>query len=120
MAKQKRLSPNQLSDIKADFAGLKSIAAYKPVNNDFEVSAIQVVEDSLEDLIMQEAQAIAHLADLRDQIAVKGTEFIQKMKGAAQQIIAQFGDDSAEIQTLGRKRSSERALGRPSRAKKPA
>lgn len=113
MAKNKRLSPNQLAEIKASFAGLKSIDGYAPVNADFAVAAIQPIEAAIDTLTEQESQMLAQLADLRDRIADNGAEFSQKMKGAAQQIIAQFGDDSAEIQALGRKRVSERATRKP-------
>lgn len=113
MAKNKRLSPNQLAELKASFAGLKGVEGYAPVNADFAAAAIEPIETAIETLTAQEAQLLAHLAELRDQIADNGAEFQQKMKGAAQQVIAQFGDDSAEIQALGRKRTSDRAARRP-------
>ncbi|MDQ2746069.1 MAG: hypothetical protein M3T96_02275 [Acidobacteriota bacterium] len=116
MPKNKRLSPNKLAAVKADFEGLKSISDYKPIKSDFEVTQIQPVADSIDNLLEQEAQILAQLGDIRDQLADKGTMFFQKMKGAAQQVIAQYGDDSAEIQKLGRIRSSERST---RRTKKP-
>lgn len=109
MAKKTRLSPNKLAEVKASFAGLKSITNYVPVKSEFKVSEIEPVEAAIDDLTAQEAQLLAQLGDVRDRLADKGTEFTQKMKGAGQQVIAQFGDDSAEIQMLGRKRTSERA-----------
>lgn len=108
----KRLSPNQLAEIKSNFAGLKQITDYAPVKDEYKVSEIEPIETALDNLLTQEAQLIAQLADVRDQIAEKGGEFSQKMTGAAQQVIAQFGDDSAEIQSLGRKRKSDRISGR--------
>ena len=117
MAKKTRLSPNKLAEIKSSFAGLKTIADYKPVKTEFEVSAVQPVETAIDDLTLQEAQILAQLGDVRDQLADKGFEFTQKMKGAAQQVTAQYGDDSAEIQKLGRKRTSEKATRKPNAAK---
>ena len=35
MARKKRLSPNQLADLKDDFAGLKTIQDYAPAKNEF-------------------------------------------------------------------------------------
>ncbi len=116
MAKKARLSPNQLAEVKASFEGLKSIGNYAPVKAEFRISEIEPVEAAIDDLTAQEAQLLAQLGGVRDQLADRGTEFSQKMKGAAQQVIAQFGDDSAEIQKLGRKRTSERA---PRKTKKP-
>lgn len=117
MAVRRRLSPNNLAEMKASFAGLKSIASYKPVKPDFAVDSIQRVETAIDDLTAQESQLAVQLAEVRDQLADRGTEFTQKMKGAAQQVIAQFGDDSMEIQALGRKRTSERAPNRPKTVK---
>ncbi len=116
MARKIKLSPNKLAEVKSSFAGLKSISGYKSAKPEFEVSLIQAVETAVDDLTLQEAQLAAQLSDVRDQLADKGKEFTQKMKGAAQQVIAQYGDDSAEIQMLGRKRTSERATRQP---KKP-
>ena len=113
MAKNTRLSPNKLAEVKASFAGLKGISGYAPVKDEFKVSEIQPIETAIDDLTAQETQLLVQLGDVRDQLAAKGTEFVQKMKGAGQQVIAQFSDDSSEIQALGRKRSSERSTRRP-------
>jgi ribosomal 50S subunit-associated protein YjgA (DUF615 family) len=98
--------------LKRDFAGLKSIADYAPIKKEFEVVQIQPIEDALDTLLTEEAQLEAQLAALRDRIADKGYDLVQKMNGAAQQIIAQYGDDSPELQAIGRKRKSDRAVGR--------
>ena len=118
MAKKKRLSPNKLAEIKSNFAGLKSIPDYAPAKAEYRVAEIQPIEDAIDELTEQESQILAQLGAVRDQLADRGYEFTQKIKGAAQQIIGQFGDDSPEIQKLGRKRSSERAAPRP-RQNKP-
>ncbi len=117
MARKDKLSPNQLAELKSGFAGLKGVAGYAPVKAEFSVATIQPIETAIDALTTQEAQLSAQLADVRDQLADKGAEFTQKMKGARQQSIAQFGDDSAEIQALGRKRSSERATRKPKSVK---
>ena len=111
MAKNQRLSPNALAELKGEFTNLKNMADYAPFKDEHKVAAIQTVETALDSLIIEEAQAIAKLAALRDSIAESGTEFAQKMKGARQQVIAQFGEDSAEVQALGLKRASDRQTG---------
>lgn len=116
MPKSKRLSPNQLAEVKASFEGLKTIADYAPMKSEFAVNAIQPTADALDNLLEQEAQMLAQLGALRDRIADTGTGFFQQIKGAAQQVTAQFGDDSPEIQKMGRIRSSERAT---RKSKKP-
>lgn len=115
MARRKRLSPNQLAELKRNFAGLKSITNYAPIKEEYKIAQIQPIEDELDSLLVEEAQMEAQLANLRDRIADKGGELVQKMNGAAQQVIAQFGDDSEELQAIGRVRKSDRATGRRTR-----
>lgn len=112
MAKKKRLSPNKLATEKSYFANLKAIPEYHPMRGEYSVASIQTVEDEIGALLEQESQMVANLATLRDSIAEKGTLFVEKMDGAAVQIAAQFGEDSSEYQSLGRKRKSERRTGR--------
>jgi hypothetical protein len=64
-------------------------------------------------LLEQEAQLMVQVEDVRDQIADKGKELAKKMVGVGQQVVAQFGDDSPEVQAIGRIRSSERAGRKP-------
>lgn len=113
MAKKKRLSPNQKAELKNDLAGLKAITTYNPTKDEFKTAVIETVDNELETLDDEIAQAEAHLADLRNQAADKGKEYIKKMKGARQQIIAQFGDDSPEYEAVGGTRTSNRKLPRP-------
>ena len=119
MARKSRLSPNQLAELKASFAGLKTISGYAPVKAEFKVSEITLVETAIDTLTEQELRLLTQIADLRAQIADKGAQFQAKMKGAAQQVIAQYGDDSPEIQALGRKRLSDRATRKPNKPAKP-
>ena len=111
MAKNKRLSPNELAELKGEFTNLKDMNDYAPFKDELKVEAIQTIETALNTLITDEAQAITRLTNIRDSIAEKGTEFAKKMKGARQQVIAQFGEDSAEVQALGLKRTSDRLTG---------
>lgn len=108
MAKNKRLSPNELAREKGYFANLKVIDGYDPRKADYKVTEIQPVVDRLDASLAREAQLLAELAELRDSIAADSTVFVEKNDGAAIQVAAQFGDDSAEFASLGRTRKSER------------
>lgn len=108
MAQKKRLSPNQKAELKGDLAGLKSVSTYKPVKDEFKTNDIEVVDTRLDSLDEQISQAEAHLADLRNQAADTGAEYVKKVKGARQQIIAQFGDDLPEYEAVGGTRTSNR------------
>lgn len=111
MAKDKRLSPNRLAEENGYFTNLKNIPNYRSQKPEFEVAAIQTVVDDLNAALEEETQLVARLAQVRDTIAQKGTLFVEKNDGSVIQVAAQFGDDSPEYQSLGRKRKSERKPG---------
>lgn len=121
MARNKRLSPNRLAEEKRHFANLKAIADYRPMREEYSVEAIQPLETEGDRLRALEAQKMAELAEIRDLIAETDTKFEEKLDGAAVQVAAQFGEDSPEYQSMGRKRKSERATGRrPKNNNQPA
>lgn len=111
MAKKRRLSPNDLAREKTYFANLKKIQGYAPHRTEYSVAEIEPVEERCDSLRELEAQKAAELKDIRDQIADADTSFVEKNDGAALQAASQFGEDSPEYQSLGRKRKSERKTG---------
>lgn len=112
MAKNKRLSPNELSREKGYFTNLKNISGYRSQNPAYEVAAIQPIEDLIESSLDEETRLVARLAEVRDIIAENSTKFVEKNDGAALQVAAQFGEDSPEYQSMGRTRKSERSTNR--------
>ena len=112
MPKNRRLSPNQIAEEKRYFSNLKNITGYHSLKPDYEVTAIQTVVDELDAAIAEEPQLMARLAQFRDIIADKSCQLVEKNDGAVIQVAAQFGEDSPEYQSLGRKRKSERGIRR--------
>lgn len=112
MPKNKRLSPNDLTREKGYLTNLKNIASYKSQNSDYDVAAIQTVEDALDAALVEETRLVDQLARIRDVIAENSALLIEKNDGAVIQVAAQFGEDSPEFQSLGRKRKSERSTNR--------
>ncbi len=55
-------------------------------------------------------------ADPRAEYLRLEAEFHELVLGAKRQVIAQYGDDSDEITSLGMKKKSERRYGRPRKA----
>ena len=109
---KRRLSPNELSAERGYFTNLKNIPNYHSLKPEYEVAAIQAVSDALDDALAEETQLIARLAKVRDIIAERCTELVDKNDGAVTQVAAQFGEDSSEYQALGRTRKSERSTAR--------
>lgn len=109
MARKKRLTPKQLAEAKRKLATLKSFGDYESRKPEFAVVAIEQIDTALDNLLEQEAQAKAHLEEIRTQIADKGYDYSQATEGAGVQVKSQYGDDSPEYAAYGYKRSSERA-----------
>jgi hypothetical protein len=99
-----------LIKIEADengFAALQAITSYTPINQSYSLEAVRAVHGELEALRQKEAQAVAAVAAARDETVAKEWEFHNLMLGVKEQVIAQFGRDSGEVQALGLKRKSE-------------
>jgi hypothetical protein len=111
MAQKKRLSPNQKAELKADLAGLKTIADYRPAKDEFKTADVVVVDEQLDTVEEQISQTKAHLSDLLNQSADLGALYLKKSKGVRQQVIGQYGDDSPEYEAVGGKRTSNRRSG---------
>lgn len=108
----KRLSPGKIEVDESGFAALQAIESYTPINPAYALDAVRRAHLELENLRRAEAQAQAALAATRDETVAKEWEFHNLMLGVKEQIIAQFGKDSGEVQALGLKRKSEYKLPR--------
>lgn len=103
----KRLPPVKLEADESGFAALQTISNYTPINPAYSLDAVSATHVELESFRRAEAQAAAAMAAARDGAVAKEWEFHNQMLGVKDQIIAQFGKDSNEVQALGLKRKSE-------------
>ena len=113
----RRLNPAQIQADRDAFAALQAIAGYAPANPAYALAAITAARTSLDGAQQAEIQAVAAAASARDSAVAREWEFHNLMLGAKDQIIAQFGKDSNEVQAVGLKRKSEYSRPKP-RAKK--
>jgi hypothetical protein len=104
----KRITPPVLEADRASFAALQGIAGYAPANPAFAAAKIGAARDALQSAQAAEAQAAAALAAARDNAVAAEWEFHNLILGAKDQVIAQFGRDSNEVQAVGLKKASER------------
>jgi len=102
-----RLKPSILQADEDGFAALENITAYAPANPAYAIAAITTAQTALEEARDAEAQAEAAAATARDRAVAKEWEFHNLMLGVKDQVIAQFGKDSDEVQAVGLKRKSE-------------
>jgi hypothetical protein len=86
---------------------LQAITAYAPVNPAYSMTAVTAASTALAAAQQAETQAAAAAAAARDNAAAREWEFHNLMLGVKDQVIAQFGKDSNEVQSIGLKKTSE-------------
>ena len=104
----KRLRPAQITEDESGFAALQAMALYEPANQAYSLPAIGSALALMQSARTEEAQAAAALATARDNAVAKEWAFHNLMLGVKDQVMAQFGRDSNEVQAMGLKKSSER------------
>ncbi|MFL6332425.1 MAG: hypothetical protein ACJ754_03690 [Pyrinomonadaceae bacterium] len=104
----KRLRPGQIAEDEDGFAALQAIATYEPANLAYGLPAVGTAHGLLLSARTEEAQAVAALDTARDIAVGREWEFHNLMLRVKEQVTAQFGPDSNEVQALGRKKTSER------------
>ena len=113
----KRLKPALIEADESGFSALQAMALYEPANQAYSPQAINSAHALMQSARTEEAQAQAALDTARDNAVAKEWAFHNLMLGVKDQVMAQFGRDSNEVQALGLKKASERKA--PQR-KKPA
>lgn len=103
----KRLNPSIIEADKTSLAALQAVANYAPANPNYSLAAILKARDELAAAQAAEVQTAAAAAAARDEAVAKEWEFHNLLLGAKDQVIAQFGRDSSEVQSIGLKRASE-------------
>lgn len=103
----KRLTPAILTEDEEIYAAVKVMTDYAPVNPACAVSALDAVRSKLEAAYHTSVQADAAAAAARDNLVAVQWEFHNSMLGTKDQVAAQFGRNSNQIQALKRKKTSE-------------
>jgi hypothetical protein len=108
MTKQsRRIPPSQITEDGKDFAALKAISNYAPANSDYTVAAIEQAYQELQSARTAEVQADVAAKAARDKVVEKQANFHGLIIGARDQVMAQFGRNSDQAQSVGRKKPSE-------------
>ena len=107
----RRIAPTTLQTDRESYDALQAITSYAPANSAYSASAISTLRQAMEAKQAAETQAAAALAAARDAAVAAEWEFHNAMLNAKEQVIAQFGKNSDEIQSLGLKKKSEYARG---------
>ncbi|MFZ1700643.1 MAG: hypothetical protein WBO10_00770 [Pyrinomonadaceae bacterium] len=101
------LSSKQLNDDLDAFAALKDISGYTPANAAFALANGSSAKTAMDAAQEKSAQDAATAAASRDDEVASQWAFHDFVLGAKNQVKAQFGDSSNEIQAMGLKKKSE-------------
>jgi hypothetical protein len=112
----KPLRPAVLIADRESLAALKSIANYAPGNPDYLEQSLVAAETELDTKLGLAAQKEAEAKAARDDATASGWNFHRKIVGMRDAVGVQFGKNSNEFQTVGRKKTSE--YKKPTRASK--
>ena len=113
-----RVQPQVLQADEDALRALKAITSYKPVNPAYTVQAVAAKQDAMKAAQEAEADAQDTLAARRDATVAAQWDYHNTVLGAKKQIVAQYGEDSDQVASLGLKKKSERKT--PVRKSKPA
>ena len=115
----KRLAPALMQADLDAYTALLGITAYAPANAAYAKTAITPKLTAMKAAQDAELAAQVALANARDAAAATEWDYHNTMLGAKEQVIAQFGKSSDQVQSLGLKKKTEyKAPGR--KAKKTA
>ena len=109
----RRIPPATLQADLESFAALQAITDYAPANSAYSIAAITAAKQNMEAKQTAETQAAAAYETTRDAATDGEWEFHNLVTGAKTQVEAQYGSNSDQIQSVGRKKKSEYA--RPTR-----
>jgi hypothetical protein len=103
----RRLSPKQLVDNISTLSALQNIQDYIPSNDNYAVKTGLTKQTAMQQLQANEMQAEASLKAARDNAVAAEWDFHNYILGVKQQVMAQYGASSNELQGLGLKKKTE-------------
>ncbi|HEV7891728.1 MAG TPA: hypothetical protein VGP08_13890 [Pyrinomonadaceae bacterium] len=104
----RRLSPVLIGTDESSFAALQAVTGYAPANQTYTIAAVTSAHAALQSAQTAERQAEAAYQAARDDAVAREWEFHNLMLGVKDQVTAQFGRNSNEVQAIGLKKASER------------
>lgn len=103
----KRLSRNILQQNNTSYATLQTINNYQPANKIYDKAAGNTLYTQMQTAQTKLAQTEAALKSVRDELIAAEWSFHKYMLGVKDQVRAQFGASSNELQGLGLKKKTE-------------
>ena len=114
-----RLKPAVLVDDEATINALQNVTGYAPANPAYTLARGAQIIDEMRAARVAEDQIVAALATARDVVISKEWALHNFVLGVKDQVKAQFGKDSLQLQELGLKRVSEYKTRKPKKKTDP-
>jgi len=105
--RSRRLSPSEIAEDEETFAALKAITDYAPANPAYSIAAIEQAYQELQAARTAEVQADAAAKAASDNLVQKQSKFHDLVLASKDQVTAQYGRNSDQAQSIGRKKPSE-------------
>jgi hypothetical protein len=103
----RRLTPSDIQADKNAQAALKALTDYNPSNKKFTADKVAAARKAMDDAQEEETQAEKAAMKARDKANAAEWAFHNMMIGTKNQVVAQYDDDSDEVQSMGLKKKSE-------------
>ena len=104
----KRLRPIQLQADQDALTAIQNLGDYKPANPAYGAEKLGAALSAMQSAQQAEVNAANALASARDAAVAAEWDFHNAMLGVKEQVVAQYGDDSDAVQSLGLTKKSER------------
>jgi hypothetical protein len=103
----RRLKPKELTDDEEVYAAVKAMAGYTPANAAYTQAKLDAGHAALEAAHHASVQADAAAEAARDALVARQWEFHNTILGTKDQVMAQYGPNSDEVQAVKLKKKSE-------------
>jgi hypothetical protein len=102
-----RRSPALMREDSQAYMALMDLEDYQPANPAFSKEAVTQLYQAMQDTVESEVGAANEMAAARDAVVAAEWGFHNAMLGVKAQVLAQYGHDSDQVQSLGLKKKSE-------------
>ena len=103
----RRIQPGVVQQDKDAFAALQGLSDYAPANTAFTTAKCQAALNNMTAAQQAFAQASAAFESAKNDVIASEWGFHNIILGAKDQVVAQYGMDSNEVEGIGLKRKSE-------------
>src|SRR5205823_6186247 len=111
----KRLKPKILEADVSALSAVVAVVGYAPAHTKYKPYALKTAREAMRSARSAEAHAEALHRAARDRATAAEWAFHNLILGTKEQVIAQFGRDSDEVEALGLKKKSDYGSAKPKR-----